>query len=76
MGGAMEQIDRLTARDGGWVTTRTKDGSQTLQEPFYSTNPLYVAQHKEWDWQECDAALARREVNLSLRINSTNLEKA
>jgi len=27
-----------------------KDDSRTLAEPFYATNPLYVAQHKEWDW--------------------------
>jgi hypothetical protein len=60
----------------GWVTTEKKDGSQTLREPFYSTNPLYVAQHKEWDWQECDGALAEREVSLATGINSLNLEKA
>jgi hypothetical protein len=60
----------------GWVTTGKKDGSQTLREPFYSTNPLYVAQHKEWDWQECDGALAEREVSLATGINSLNLEKA
>ncbi|WP_433693242.1 hypothetical protein [Paraburkholderia phenoliruptrix] len=34
----------------GWVTTFKKDLSKFLAEPFYATNPLYVAQHKEWTW--------------------------
>jgi hypothetical protein len=71
----MQQTDEVSTGIG-WVTTRKKDGSQTLREPFYATNPMYVAQHKEWDWEECDAALAEREVSRSMGINSTNLEKA
>jgi hypothetical protein len=51
------QTEQITA-SGGWVTKRKKDRSQTLCDPFYSTNPMYVAQHKEWDWQECDYAVA------------------
>lgn len=46
----------------GWVTTFRKDLSKFLTEPFYTTNPLYVAQQKEWDWQECDYAEAERGV--------------
>lgn len=53
----MRQTDH-TPSCSGWVTKRKKDGSQTLREPFYATNPMYVAQHKEWDWQECDYTVA------------------
>ena len=46
----------------GWVTMGTKDLSRNLMKPFYSTNPAYVAQHREWDWMECDYREAEREV--------------
>lgn len=56
------QQDDQKSRTCGWVTTYRKDLSRSLREPFYTTNPLYVAQHKEWDWQECDYAEAERGV--------------
>ncbi|MFL9918828.1 hypothetical protein PQR75_26290 [Paraburkholderia fungorum] len=64
----MQQMHQSMAHDSGWVTNRKKDGSQTLREPFYSTNPMYVAQHKEWDWQQCDAALAELEVSRAMGL--------
>lgn len=55
-------MQQKTQTDGrrGWVTTYKKDLSQFLREPFYTTNPMYVAQHKQWDWQECDFATAEQ----------------
>jgi hypothetical protein len=50
----------------GWVTKEKRDGSQSLKEPFYTINPMYVAQHKEWFWQECDYRLAERECHRQL----------
>ncbi|MFB9123307.1 hypothetical protein E2553_00180 [Paraburkholderia dipogonis] len=59
----------------GWVTTAKKDGS-VLIDPFYTTNPLYFAQHDEWDWQPCDAALAEREVARQMNGSSMDNERA
>lgn len=70
------QQDDQKSRTCGWVTERKKDGYQTLSEPFYATNPAYVAVHKEWDWQECDYAIADREVKRSLGINPSNGDAA
>lgn len=48
----------MTEKKTGWLTVSTKDGKQRLSAPFYATNPAYIAQHKEWDWQECDGEYA------------------
>lgn len=60
----------------GWVTTFRKDLSKFLTEPFYSTNPLYIAQHKEWDWQECDYATAEQGVRRQMGEDPTNGDAA
>jgi len=67
----MQHCTEQEALTVGWGTTQKKDGSQTLREPFYSTNPMYVAQHKEWDWQECHFAVAEQGVRRQMSEDPT-----
>jgi len=54
-------MDVLSQRKGGgWVADRMKDGSRTLPQPFYTTNPLHVPQHKEWTCRACGYDVAER----------------
>lgn len=46
----------------GWFTVQTKDGKKRLDNPFYATNPAYIAAHREWDWVKCDGELAAAEI--------------
>lgn len=47
---AERPLEAHSTAEIGWMTTRTKDGKQTLAKPLIATNPHYCAVHKEWEW--------------------------